>query len=699
MTVEKAQAERAVNTIRFLAADAIERANSGHPGLPLGAAPMAYVLWTGHLKHNPRNPAWPDRDRFVLSAGHGSALLYALLHLTGYDLSLADIQRFRRWGSKTPGHPEADLTPGVEVTTGPLGQGLAMAVGMAIAEAHLAATFNRPGYPVVDHFTYVLASDGDLMEGVAAEACALAGHLSLGKLIVLYDQNGISLAGSCALAFTEDVAKRFAAYGWQVLAVPDGNDLGAIDRALAAARAEAERPSLICVRTVIGYGAPKKQGTFHAHGAPLGEEELRAAKRALGWPEEPPFFIPEDVRAHFREAVARGERWEATWRELFRGYAAQHPDLAAEFERRMRGELPPGWDEGLPTFPPGPKGPSTRKASEVVLQALGAKVPELMGGSADLNPSCLTWLKGQGDFQAPDGPGEVQGAVGGGWNYAGRNLHFGVREHAMGAIALGLVRHGGIRPFTGTFLVFSDYMRPPIRLASLMHAPAVFVFTHDSIGLGEDGPTHQPIEQLMNLRSVPNLVVIRPADATETVEAWKAALRRADGPTALILTRQDLPVLDRARYAPADGLHRGGYVLWESGPEVPDLILIATGSEVHLALAAGEELAADGVRVRVVALPSWELFDRQPQGYRDAVLPPGVRARVAVEAGMKLGWEHYVGLDGEVVGLSRFGASAPGPVLMEKFGITVHAVVAAARRVLSPSCRPGEKGLTSIAGP
>ncbi|MCS7216531.1 MAG: transketolase [Candidatus Bipolaricaulota bacterium] len=670
-----------VNALRFLAVDMIERAKSGHPGLPLGAAPMAYVLWSRHLRHSPQDPDWPDRDRFVLSAGHGSALLYALLHLFGY-LPLEELQNFRQWGSRTPGHPEAGLTPGVEVTTGPLGQGFANAVGMAMAEAHLAALFNRPGFPIVDHRTYVLASDGDLMEGVVAEAASLAGHLKLGKLIVLYDQNFVSLAGSTALAFTEDVRRRFEACGWQVLEVPDGNDLEAIDAALQEAKAERERPSLICVRTVIGYGAPTKAGTFHAHGAPLGPEEARAAKRNLGWPEEPPFYVPEEVRAHFAELRARAEAGAAAWHRLFSEYEKAYPELAREFRRRMRGELPAGWEEGLPVFAPGTK-VSTRKASEAVLQALGERIPELVGGSADLNPSCFTWLKGKGDFQAPPDPGPVQGAVGGGWGYFGRNLHFGVREHAMGAIALGMARHGGVLPFCGTFLVFSDYMRPPIRLAAMSHTRVVFVFTHDSVAVGEDGPTHQPVEQLMNLRCVPNLVVIRPADANEVREAWVAALRRREGPTALVLTRQDVPVLDRTGLAGPENLHRGGYVLWQAREGEPDVILIGTGSEVALALEAGRKLAEEGVNARVVALPSFELFLAQPEEYREAVLPKGVRARVAVEAGCPLGWERFVGLDGAVVGLSRFGASAPGPVALEKLGITVEAVVRAARRVLA----------------
>ncbi|GAB4312673.1 MAG: transketolase [Candidatus Bipolaricaulota bacterium] len=678
------QDRQAVNALRFLAADAVERAKSGHPGLPLGAAPMAYVLWARHLKHNPHDPAWPNRDRFVLSAGHGSALLYALLHLAGYDLPLDELKRFRQWGSRTPGHPEAGLTPGVEATTGPLGQGLAMAVGMAIAEAHLAARFNRPGCPVVDHRTYVLASDGDLMEGVSAEACALAGHLRLGKLVVLYDRNGISLAGSTGLAFTEDVGARFAAQGWHVAEVPDGEDLAAIDRALREATEARDRPSLLVISTTIGYGAPTKAGTFHAHGSPLGEEELRGAKRALGWPEEPTFLVPDGVRERLAEAAARGREEQERWHKLIQRYRVDHPELARDLLRRLRGELPPDWDADLPSFPPGEKGISTRRAAEAVLQRLAQTVPELVGGSADLNPSCLTWLKGQGDFGPPPGPADRQGEVGGGWSYGGRNVHFGVREHAMGAIAVGMARHGGVRPFTGTFLVFSDYMRPPIRLAALMHVPVVFAFTHDSIALGEDGPTHQPVEHLLSLRAIPNLTVIRPADAAETVEAWRAALLRRNGPTALVLTRQDLPVLDRSRLASPHGLHRGGYILWESAPgKDPELILLATGSEVHVALEAGEELARDGVRVRVVALPSWDLFDRQPRDYRDQILPPRVRARVAVEAGIRLGWEHYVGLDGEIVGLGSFGASAPGPVLLREFGITPPAVAAAGRRALA----------------
>ena len=672
---ERALDEQCVNAIRFLAADMIEEAGSGHPGLPLGAAPMAYVLWDRHLKHNPRNPAWFDRDRFVLSAGHGSALLYALLHLYGYDLPFSELKRFRKFGSKTPGHPEAGLTPGVEVTTGPLGQGVGMAVGMAIAEAHLAALFNRPGHEVIDHYTYVLASDGDLMEGVAAEACSLAGHLGLGKLIVLYDDNRVSLAGTTNLTFTEDVGKRFSAYGWQVLRVEDGNDLTAIDQAISEAKEDRERPSLICVRTTLGYGAPTKQGTYKVHGAPLGEEELRAAKEKLGWPIQPKFYVPDDVLEHFRTAVERGGDWEREWVEGFERYRAEYPELAAELARRIRGELPAGWDKGLPEFPPDEKGIATRKASGVVLKALAQRIPELIGGSADLNPSTNTELTGLGDFQRPGSPpAGLQGAAGGPWGPAGRNIHFGVREHAMGAIANGLARHGGIIPFCGTFLVFSDYMRPPMRLAAMMGCRVIYVFTHDSIGIGQDGPTHQPIEQLMGLRTVPKLTVIRPCDAGETKEAWKAALQAA-GPTALILTRQALPVLDRSQLAPASGLHHGGYTLWQSGSGIPDVVIIGTGSEVHVALKAAELLSGEGINVRVVSLPSWELFERQPREYREEVLPPGV-PKVAVEAGVTLGWERYADV---AVGVDDFGASAPGTEVLERFGITPEHVAATAR--------------------
>lgn len=677
---------RCIETIRFLAVDAVEKAGSGHPGMPLGAAAMAFTLWSRHLKYNPANPAWADRDRFVLSAGHGSALLYALLHLAGYGLTIADLEAFRQWGGKTPGHPERNVALGIEMTTGPLGQGLATAVGLAMAETHLAAKYNRPDHSLVDHHTYVLASDGDLMEGVAAEACSLAGHLGLGKLIVLYDDNEICLAGSTALSFTEDVAQRFVAYGWHAVRVADGDDPDAIDRALEEAKAQHTRPSLLCIRTVIGRGAPTKEGTAACHGSPLGSKETAALKERAGWPLAPAFIVADDVRAHFRQIAARGQMREQQWQEDFRRYARAWPQEAEDFTRSTTGELPPGWEDALPCYVGGGEAGSvaTRKASEAVLQAVAPVVPELVGGSADLNPSCFTWLKGFGDFQGSNDPGDaVQGRSGGAWGYGGRNIHFGVREHAMGAVASGLALHGGLIPFTGTFFAFADYMRPPMRLAALMGLGVVYVFTHDSIGVGEDGPTHQPVEQLMNLRAVPNLAVIRPADAAETVEAWRAALLRREGPTALVLSRQNLPVFDRTVLAPAAGVHRGGYVLWDSSPGEPQTILIGTGSELAVALDAGRQLAAEGFRVRVVSLPCWEIFDAQPPEYRDLVLPPAVAARVAVEAGIRLGWEHYVGLQGRSVGLDRFGASAPAGVLFEKFGITAARVAGEARALVS----------------
>ena len=680
----KQLAELSINTIRFLAVDAIQGAKSGHPGLPMGGAAMAYTLWTRHLKHNPSHPGWVDRDRFVLSAGHGSMLLYALLHLTGYDLSLDDIKAFRAWRSKAPGHPEFGATPGVEVTTGPLGQGVGDAVGMAIAEAHLAAVYNRADAKVVDHYTYVIAGDGDLMEGISYEACSLAGHLKLGKLIVLYDDNLISLAGETRLSFTEDVGKRFESSGWHAQHVEDGNDVDAIDRAIARAKEEASRPSIISVRTVIGYGSPAKQGTASCHGSPLGGDEVAAARENLCWPAEPEFFIPEEVKNHMRSAVVRGNNQETHWESVLEPYRKTYLEAAAEFERVQKGDLPPDWEAALPAFGGDLKPVSTRKVSEAVLQALAPALPELMGGSADLNPSTLTWLKGFGDFQAAGtDTKDVQGAVGGEWSYRGRNVHFGVREHAMTAIANGMALHGGIIPFVGTFFVFADYMRPSMRLAALMGARVVYVLTHDSIGVGEDGPTHQPIEHLMSLRAMPGLTVIRPSDATEAVEAWRRALLNDRGPTALVFSRQDIPILDRSRYAPADGLHRGGYTVWESSKGVPEVILIGTGSELQVALDAGKSLSEkDGVAVRVVSLPCWELFDEQPQDYREKVLPSSVKVRVAVEAGIRLGWEHYVGLEGAVIGMDGFGASAPGPVLYEKFGITAQHVVGAARKLI-----------------
>jgi transketolase len=673
----------AINTIRFLAADAVQQANSGHPGLPMGAAPMAYVLWTRHLKHSPAGPRWADRDRFVLSAGHGSMLLYALLFLTGYDLSLDDLRTFRQWGSRTPGHPEHDHTPGVEATTGPLGQGISNAVGLAIAEAHLSGRYDRPGHEIVDHHTYVIASDGDLMEGVASEACSLAGHLALGKLIVLYDQNHISLSGSTSLCFTEDVGARFQAYGWHVQHVADGNDLAAIDTAIGAARAARTQPSIILVRTVIGYGAPHKQNTFEAHGSPLGPDELRAAKDNLGWPREPAFLVPPDVEAHFRTAVARGQALERDWDARLRAYRAAHPDLAAELTRRLAGELPDGWDADLPGFEADAKGIATRKASESVMQAMAARLPELVGGSADLNPSTFTWLKKEGDFEATTASQDgAQGQVGGPWGPIGRNLHFGVREHAMGSAVNGLALHGGFVPYGSTFLVFSDYMRPAIRLSALGHLGTIWVFTHDSIGLGEDGPTHQPVEHYAALRAIPDLRFIRPGDANETVWAWRLALEQRHRPTALALTRQNVPTLDRTRFASAEGTRRGAYVL---NPDVgdPQVALMATGSEVHLIVAAEGLLARRGIKARLVSMPCWQLFDEQSAAYRDEVLPPRLEARLAVEAGSSLGWHRWIGSRGDLVTLDHFGASAPAPKLMTEFGFTPEHVAERAARLVS----------------
>ena len=668
MTHQETLDQRCINTIRFLAVDAVQKAKSGHPGTPMGAAPMAYTLWDRFLKHNPRNPAWPDRDRFILSAGHASMLLYALLHLNGYDLPLEELQNFRQWGSKTPGHPEYGHTPGVEVTTGPLGQGFAHGVGMAIAERWLAEHYNRPGHEIVNHYTYVLASDGDMQEGVSSEAASLAGTLRLSKLICLYDDNEIQIEGGTGVVFSENVARRFEAYGWQVIGPIDGFDIAAIEAAIRQAQADTERPSLIICKTVIGYGSPA-QATAKVHGEPLGEEGVRAAKENLGWPQEPTFYVPDDVLAYMRQAVERGQAMEREWKQRMEAYAQAYPDLAAQFQAQLHGDLPKDWDEGLDNlFPPDTAPMATRNASGQVLNALIQRVHALTGGSADLSPSTKSILLGYGDF---------------GWDeYCGHNMHFGVREHAMGAIAGGMALHGDVIPYTATFLTFSDYMRPPMRLAALMVLRVIYVFTHDSIGMGEDGPTHQPIEHVMNLRAVPNLTLIRPADATETAEAWRAALLNRDGPTVLIFTRQKLPVLDRTRYASAEGLQRGGYVLWQSAEDTPDVILIGTGSEVHIALEAGKQLAAEGVRVRVVSMPSWELFDQQPADYRESVLPSAVGARVAVEAGIKLGWEHYVGLDGAVVGMQGFGASAPGEVLYEKFGITAENVVARAKALL-----------------
>jgi len=661
---------RAINTIRFLSADAVQKANCGHPGLPMGAAAMAYTVWTRHLRFNPANPAWPDRDRFILSGGHGSMLIYSLLHLTGYDLSLEQLQSFRQWGSLTPGHPEYGLTPGVEVTTGPLGQGFANGVGMAIAEAHLAALYNRPEHTVIDHTIYAIVTDGDLMEGVSSEAASLAGHLRLGKLIYLYDDNRISIEGSTDLAFTEDRAARFAAYGWQVLQVPDGNDVAAIDAALQAAKQDA-RPSLIICRTQIGYGLPTRQGTAKAHGEAPGDEELDAAKKNLSWPIEPRFYIPPDVLDFYRQAVTRGRALEAAWQKRIADYQRDFPQQAAELERRLHNELPTGWESNLPTFPVEPKGISTRVASGKVINALAGSLPELVGGSADLAPSNNTWISNIPAFQKEC--------------HEGRNFHFGVREHAMGSLVNGMAVHGGVIPYGATFLVFSDYMRAPVRLSALSHYPSIWVFTHDSIGLGEDGPTHQPVEQIASLRAIPNLVVIRPADANEVSQAWKVALRRRGAPTALILTRQNVPVLDRQVFPPADNLEKGAYVLADLGGNSPAIIFMASGSEVALILEAGQKLAEQGIPVRLVSFPSWELFEAQASAYQESVLPAGCTRRLAVEAGVAQGWHRWVGQAGRVLGVERFGASAPYKTLFEQYGLTVQAVMNAAQELLKPA--------------
>jgi transketolase len=634
----------------------------------MGTAALAYVLWTRFLKHSPANPQWPDRDRFVLSAGHGSMLLYSLLHLTGYDLPLGQLKEFRQWGSRTPGHPEYGVTPGVETTTGSLGQGFANGVGMAIAEAFLAERFNRPGHTIVDHYTYAIVSDGDLMEGVASEAASLAGHLQLGKLIYLYDDNGISIDGPTKLTFTEQVDKRFQAYGWHVQVIADGNDVPAIDAALRAAQAERTKPSLIIVHTHIAYGSPGKQDTAEAHGAPLGADEVKRTKEFFDWPQEPPFCVPEAALAHFRTAVERGQTWEMAWQSRFSAYVAAHPELAADWQRALRRELPPGWEASLPTFKADQGTMATRVASGRVLNAAVPLISNLIGGSADLATSNNTLLRGAGEFSAQ--------------NRGGRNIYFGVREHGMGAILNGLAYHGGVIPYGATFLIFSDYMRPAIRLAALSELPVVYVFTHDSIGLGEDGPTHQPIEHLAALRAIPQLTVIRPADANETTVAWRIALTQRQGPVALVLTRQNLPIFDRTQMAAADGLEQGAYTLLDAEGVTPDIILIASGSEVVLAVEAHQQLAQHGVRARVVSMPSWELFEQQPQAYRETVLPPSVRKRLAVEAGVPQGWRDYVGPEGDIIGLPRFGASAPGPVAMDKLGFNVPNVVARALKLL-----------------
>jgi transketolase len=657
-----------INTIRMLSADAVQKANSGHPGTPMGLAPLGYLLWTEFLKHNPKDPHWPDRDRFILSAGHASMLLYSLLYLTGYDLSLDDIKRFRQWESKTPGHPERGHTLGVETTTGPLGQGFANGVGMAIAERFMAAHFNRPGHPIVDHHTYVIASDGDMMEGVASEAASLAGNLQLGKLIVFYDDNRITIEGSTDLAFREDVKKRFEAYRWNVIGpLPDGNDLKAISDAVQAAQREATRPSIIIVQTHIGYGSPNRQDSAQAHGEPLGKEEVKLTKQNLGWPLEPDFYVPDAALAHYRKTAEKGERLETDWQKRFEAYAAAYPELAEEWRRVTHGKLPEGWDGEIKKFQP--KGEvATRRAFGEVLNLTAPKLPNLIGGSADLAPSNDTTQKGMGDFLAG--------------HYQGRVLHFGVREHAMGGALNGMALHGGLIPFGGTFLIFSDYMRGSIRLAALMELPVIYIFTHDSIGLGEDGPTHQPIEQLAGLRAIPNMTVVRPADATETAVAWRLAVERRKGPIALVLTRQKVPVLDRTRYASADQLQKGAYILAETQGKSPELIVIATGSEVHPALEAYKILESEGIAVRIVSMPSWELFERESAEYRAAVLPPEVTARISIEAASTFGWERYVGSNGVMIGLNRFGASAPGEVALKNLGFTAENILAHAKRLL-----------------
>lgn len=661
-----------VNTLRMLAADAVEEARSGHPGLPMGAAAMAYVLWTRCLRHNPRNPLWPGRDRFVLSAGHGSMLLYALLHLSGYDLPLEEVKRFRQWGSRTPGHPERGQTAGVETTTGPLGQGVGNAVGMAMAAKFLHAHFPGQEEPLFDNMVYVLAGDGDMMEGVTHEAASLAGHLGLDNLVCLYDDNGITIEGSTQLAFTEDVGARFAACGWRVLQVTDGNDLEALEAALRQAAQRQGRPVLIRVRTRIGYGSPGKENTAAAHGEPLGAAELARTKEALGWPQEPRFFIPPEVRCELGRAVERGAAAEAAWQERWEAFARRQPETARQCAAWLKGELPCHWDADVAAFAPDAQGQATRAASGTVLNWLAAAVPNLLGGSADLGPSTKTVLAGAGDFQRG--------------SYGGRNLHFGVREHAMGAILNGLALFGGLRPYGATFLSFADYLRPSMRLAALMGLPVVYVFTHDSLGVGEDGPTHQPVEQLASLRCIPGLAVVRPADANETAAAWRAALRHTAGPVALVLSRQALPVLEKTTPCPEESVGRGAYVLHD-GAGQPQLVLVASGSEVSVALAAAKLLEAEGRRVRVVSMTCQEWFAAQSRAYRDSVLPPSVK-RLVVEAASSFGWERYGGPEAAYVTVDRFGASAPAAELFRRFGFTAEAVAAVAREALAGQGQP-----------
>ncbi len=668
MSDQKTLDQLSINTIRTLAMDAVQKANSGHPGMPMGMAAAAYVLWTKFLRHNPKNPAWVNRDRFVLSAGHGSMLLYSLLYLTGYDdFPLDQLKQFRQWGSMTPGHPESELSRAIETTTGPLGQGFANAVGMAIGAQYLAAHFNRPGHELFDYYTYAIVSDGDLMEGVASEAASLAGHLKLGRLIYLYDDNHISIDGSTSVAFTEDRAKRFKAYNWHVQQVDDGNDLESIEAAIRQAQAD-PRPSIICVRSVIGYGSPNRAGTSKAHGEPLGVDEIKLTKQNLGWPYDEPFTVPDEALDHFRGAVGSGAQSESAWKSRFDAYSKAHPELAGEFSQWFSGKLPEGWENAMPSFP-ADKPMATREASGKALNAFAKSLPMLLGGSADLRPSNNTFLEGMGEFQ-PD-------------NYSGRNFHFGVREHAMGSLMNGISLTRPLIPFGGTFMVFYDYMRPPVRLAAMMGLQAIYVYTHDSIGLGEDGPTHQPVEHLMGMRALPNLVLLRPADANETAVAWRVALENQHGPTAIALSRQKLPVFDRTRYASAENVIKGAYVMSESPTGKIDAIIIATGSEVSIAIEAQDKLTAEGIGARVVSMPSWELFDRQSQAYRDEVLPPAVTSRISIEAGLTFGWRNYVGDRGDMIGLDRFGASAPYQVLYENFGFTASNIVERVKKLIA----------------
>ncbi|WP_161889005.1 transketolase [Pontibacter russatus] len=668
MGVENQSLEReAINTVRVLAADAVQKANSGHPGMPMGAAPMAHVLWTDAMHYNPANPDWANRDRFILSAGHGCLLQYCYLYLTGYNLSLDDLKNFRQLHSKTPGHPEYGLTEGIEITTGPLGQGFANGVGFAIAQRHLAARYNKPDFPLFDYKVYAICSDGDMMEGVTAEAASMAGHLQLGNLIYLYDDNHISIEGSTDLAFDEDVAKRFEAYKWHVQVVEDGNDLEALAQAIRTAREETQRPSLIKVRTHIGFGSPNKSDSAEAHGSPLGAEEVKLVKENLGFDPNKSFEVPDEVLRYYREKGAAGKAKEQKWNELYQAYKAKYPDMAAEYELLRSGKLPEGWKADLPVFRPEEGDIATRKASAKMLNAIAGKLPNLLGGSADLSPSTGTDLKGVDSFSA-ENPG-------------GRNFHFGIREHAMGAVLNGMAVTKGLIPFGATFLIFSEYMRPPIRLAAIMKIKPIFIYTHDSIGLGEDGTTHQPVEQLISLRSIPNLIVLRPADANETVQAWRVALEHADGPVALVLTRQGLPVLDQEKYAKATELERGAYILSDAAE--PQVLLIATGSEVTLVLQAQEKLRQEGIAARVISMPSWELFERQDAAYKEKIFPKGLRKRLAVEAGSVLGWHKYVTDEGRIIGMTTFGESAPAEDLFEEFGFTVENVVKQAKALLS----------------